>query len=78
MTAIITDVFKKDMLQKVFDAAVADSDKMYIGIGKSEQWDSSETVPNPTDSPRTIRQLRSGLQSVKKAGDVSFVIPRHN
>ena len=78
MAAIITDIFKKDMLQRVFDAASNDSDKMYIGIGKSEQWDSAETVPTPIDSLRDIRQLRSGLQSVKKAGDVSFVIPRHN
>ena len=78
MAAIITDIFKKNILEKVFDAARNDSDKMYIGIGKSEQWDASETVPTPTDSIKTMRQLRSGLQSIKKAGDVSFVIPRHN
>ena len=78
MAAIITDIFKKDIIQKIFDAASNDSDKMYIGIGKSEQWDSSETVPTPIDSPRTIRQVRSGLQSVKKASDVSFVVPRYN
>ena len=78
MAAIITDVFKKDIIQKIFDAASNDSDKMYIAIGKSEQWDSAENVPDPTDTPRAIRQLRSGIQSIKKASDVSFVIPRHN
>lgn len=78
MAAIITEVFKKKLLQRIFTDVSNDSDKFYIGIGKSEQWDSAETVPTPKDSLRDVRAARSALQSVKKAGDVSFVIPRHN
>ena len=78
MPAIITDVFKKKLIQKIFTDVSNDSDQFYIGIGKSEQWDSAETVPTPKDSPRTIRQVRSGLQSLKKTNDVTFTIPRYN
>tara|TARA_B100000519_G_C14252376_1_gene443114 strand:- start:1257 stop:2651 length:1395 start_codon:yes stop_codon:yes gene_type:complete len=78
MAAIITDVFKTKLLQRIFTDVSNDSDKFYIGIGKSEQWDSAENVPTPTDTPRTIRQVRSALQSVKKTNDVTFTIPRYN
>jgi len=78
MAAIITDVFKKKLIQKIFTDVSNDSDQFYIGIGKSEQWDSAENVPTPKDSPRTIRQVRSGLQSLKKTNDVTFTIPRYN
>jgi len=80
MTAIITDIFKKQLVQNVFDEVTATvvEHRYYIGIGKSEEWDSSETVPAPTDTPRTIRNLRAGLQSIKSASDVSYTIPRYN
>ena len=78
MPAIITDVFKKKLIQKIFTDVSNDSDQFYIGIGKSEQWDSAENVPTPKDSLRDVRQLRSGLQSLKKTNDVTFTIPRYN
>ena len=82
MTAIITDKFKQQMAQTVFQEVYfpdsASTHKYYIGIGKSEQWDSSEAVPTPTNSPRSVRNLRAGLQSIKAASDLSFVIPRYN
>ena len=82
MAAIITDKFKQQFAQTVFQEVFFPTDssqhKYYIGIGKSEQWDSSETVPTPKNSPRDIRNLRAGLQSIKAASDLSFVIPRYN
>lgn len=82
MAAIITDKFKQQFAQTVFQEVFfptgSSQHKYYIGIGRSEQWDSSETVPAPTNSPRSIRNLRAGLQSIKAAGDLSFVIPRYN
>ena len=78
MSAIITDPFKKQITQTVFDEVVNNTNRYYIGIGRSESWDSTETVPDPTDAPRTIRNLRAGLQSIKSASDVSYVIPRYN
>ena len=82
MAAIITDPFKKQMVQTIFDEVSfpdsASTHRYYIGIGRSEQWDDSENVPTVTDTPRTIRNLRAGLQSIKSASDVSYVIPRYN
>ena len=78
MPAIITDPFKKQLTQKIFDEVSNSTNRYYIGIGRSESWDSSETVPNPTDTPRTIRNARAGLQSVKSATDLSYVVPRYN
>ena len=78
MAAIVTDPFKKQLTQTVFNEVTNTTARYYIGIGRSEQWDSSETVPDPTDSPRSIRNLRSSLQSLKSASDVTYVIPRYN
>ena len=78
MSAIITDPFKKQLTQTGFDESRLDSARYYIGIGKSEPYDSAETVPTPTDTPRTIRNIRAGLQSIKAAADLSYVIPRYN
>ena len=78
MAAIVTDPFKKQLTQTVFNEVTNTTARYYIGIGRSEQWDSSETVPDPTDSPRSIRNLRASLQSLKSASDVTYVIPRYN
>ena len=78
MTAIITDPFKKQFMQKILDEASALSARYYVGIGKNDEWNSTETVPTPTDTPKTLRQAQTALQSVKAVGSTSFVIPRHN
>ena len=78
MTAIITDILKKQLLLNVFNEISNNTHRYFLGIGRSEQWNASETVPTPTDAPKTIRDARSSLQSIKSASDVSFVIPRYN
>lgn len=50
----------------------------YIGIGRSEDWDSSDTAPTPVNTIREQRKFRQSIQSIKSASDVSFVVPRHN
>jgi hypothetical protein len=58
MAAIITNTFKQQIAQSIFDEVyfptASNTHRYYIGIGKSEQWDSSETVPDPLNSPREI------------------------
>ena len=78
MPAIITDSFKKQFMQKILDEASSLSARYYVGIGKNDEWNSTETVPTPTDTPKTIREAQNALQSVKAVGSTSFVIPRHN
>ena len=78
MSAIITDPFKKQFMQKIFDEVSNLDARYYVGIGKNDEWNATETVPTPTDTPKTIRQAQNALQSVKAVGSTSFVIPRHN
>ena len=90
MAAIITDPFKKHMLQSIFDQAQVDSDGRllgdsadafyYIGIGRSEGWDSSSdaVIPDPTDTPFKTRMAYAGLQSIKKHEGCTYVVPRKN
>jgi len=78
MAAIITDILKKQMVQNIFEEATGTSNNYYIGIGKSSQWNATEAVPTPTDTPKTLRDARTAIQSIKKVEGVSYVIPRHN
>ena len=78
MPAIVTDALRRQIAQDFFDQFTEDTRKYYIGIGRSEQWDSSETVPTPTNSPQTIQAFRNALQGVKKVEATSLVVPRNN
>ena len=78
MPAIVTDALRRQIAQDFFDQFTADTRKYYIGIGRSEQWDSSETVPTPTNSPQQIQAFRNAMQGVKKVAATSLVVPRNN
>ena len=67
MPAIITKKLKRKFAQLIFDEVRLDSSRYYIGIGKAEPYDSSETVTTPLDSRREDRNMRAGLQSMKSA-----------
>ena len=78
MPAIITDILKKDLLAELksdFDSAASE---YYIGLGRSELWDTSDTVVTPTQSSRTVNQFRHSLQGIKKTLGASYIIPRYN
>jgi hypothetical protein len=78
MTAIITDKIKKKLIQDIFDDALDSATYYYIGIGRSEDWDSSDTAPTPVNRDRDERLFRYSLQSIIAANTYSFVIPRYN
>jgi hypothetical protein len=78
MPAIITDALRRQIAQDFFDQFTADTRKYYIGIGRSEQWDSSETVPTPTNTPSDIQAFRNSMQGIKKVAATSLVVPRNN
>ena len=77
MPAIVTDALRRQIAQDFFDQFTGDTRKYYIGVGRSEQWDSSDTVPTPTNTPTTTENFRNGLQSVKKVEASSLVVPRN-
>lgn len=76
--AIITDDFKRRFVQTILDDVADAAQTYYIGIGRSEEWDSSDTAPTAVNSAKEQRDFRLSMQSIKKAEDVSFVIPRYN
>jgi hypothetical protein len=78
MTAVITDFFKNNIVRYITDGISDSSERMYIGLGRAEYWDSSDTPPIPTNSMKDIRGFRQSLQAVKKITDSSYVVPRLN
>ena len=78
MPSTITDVFKKQLLRSLVVDIDSASSNYYMGIGRSQDWDSADNVVTPVNSIRDIRNFQSSMQSIKAVGDYSYVIPRYN
>ena len=78
MPAVVTDALKRQIASDFFEQFSSDTKKYYIGVGRSEQWDSSDVVPTPVNTPTEVSGFRDGLQSVKKVTGTSLVVPRNN
>ena len=78
MVAIITDAFKRQVLDNIFTSVKDSNASYYIGIGRSEQWDSSDNAVTPTNTLKDVRDFRNSMQAMKSGEDVSYVIPRNN
>lgn len=78
MVAIVTDDFKKRLVDELIDDASDSANEYYIGIAKSDQWNITDAAPAPVATDREERQFRSNLQSIIKAVDFSHVVPRYN
>jgi hypothetical protein len=78
MAATVTNKLKFQLLNTLYDEVVNSTNRYYVAIGRSEAWDSAETVPAPLNSLREIRNFKLSAQSIKQVTDVSFVIPRYN
>lgn len=84
MVAIITDKIKQQLIDNIIQS-IEDSDGngdpvnyYYIGIGRSEEWDSIDASPVPINSNREERLFRYSLQSMKAIEAYSYVVPRRN
>ena len=80
MTAIVTDPLKRklatDLLAEI--GSTSDSNEFYVGIGKTDTYDSADTTIIPIRHTFEERVARGNLESVKKVTASSMVIPRHN
>jgi len=75
MAAVINQPVKLLLAQKLL---AEDSDSnMYIAIGRSNDWDSSDTAPNPIPTEREERNLRLAMQSMKQVTASSLIVPRN-
>ncbi len=83
MTAIATDKLKFKYTDLLFNEIVnaGDTNHYYIGIGKSDQYDSAnDTVINPTNTLLEEMNARHNIQSIVKVDEtaMSFIVPRNN
>ena len=80
MTAILTDNIRKNLAKLFIDQvqSTTDSNEYYVGVGKSTQWNVSDTTITPVRTLREERLARANLQSLKKVASSSFVVPRYN
>lgn len=78
MVAIVTDDLKKTVVAELISDVGDSASNYYIGIGKSDQWNITDTPPTPVPTDREERDFRANLQSVIKTTDVSYVAPRYN
>ena len=52
MTGIITDSLKRVLLDNLITEVATAGASYYIGIGNSQDWDSSDTAPTPSNTLR--------------------------
>jgi len=78
MVAIVTDTLKRQILDNIYDNVKDSNNTYYIGIGRSEAWNNTDTPPIPNNTRKDIRDFRLSMQGVKNAEDVEYVIPRYN
>ena len=78
MVAIVTDPLKQLVADLVKTNDSDASNQYYAAIGRSEQWNATDTPPTPQRSLAEEIDFRNSMQSVKLIGDVSRVIPRAN
>lgn len=88
MSATITDLFKRELLDNLYsefndwgyDSSDPDAEvnKFYIGIGRSETWADEAMPPLPNPSTEDTQIFQASLQAVKLVDDLSYVVPRRN
>jgi hypothetical protein len=78
MVAIITDKFKRQILDDLFTDVTDSAETYYIAIGRSQDWNSTDVAPTPLNTAKAVRDFRVNMQAMKKGEDVSYVVPRYN
>jgi len=80
MSAIVTDPLKRKLAQDLLTEVQlsGDSNEFYIGIGKTDTYDSADTTAIPIRHTFEERVGRGNLESVKKVTASSMVITRNN
>ena len=81
MAAIVSDFLKQKLVNYLYDEITnsTDSNEYYIGIGKSDVYDSAtDTVVDPVRTDRESRLARLNLQAIKKVSLTSFAATRTN
>ena len=76
--AIITNPIKKQVIESLKSDIDSSGTHYYAVIGRSEDWNATDTAPTPVNTAEEERNFRLGLQSAKKVVDLTFCVPRYN
>jgi hypothetical protein len=80
--AIITDQFRRYLVQKIIEDTTASpvTARYFLGIGRSQAWNDTDTAPDPINGIGEQRNFRLNLQSLKQVGssNITFTVPRYN
>lgn len=78
MAAIGTQAVRKNLINLLVSDVNAGNDKYYIGIGKSDTFNATDTPTTPVNTLREEMIARSNLQSIKLVADCTTVVERYN
>ena len=76
--AVITNKLKKQVIDSIKTDFDNSSNKYYIGLGKSEQFNTADTVPAALNHDFEERTFRNALQAIMEVSDFTFVVERVN
>lgn len=76
MTAVITDDLKLNILRNLLADYNAVGTNYYIGLARSEYWDSNDVATTPINSQYDQVDFKNRMQSIKKVEAASLVVPR--
>lgn len=78
MPAIVRQTMGRSLARNLLEDIQNSSNEYYIGIGKSDVFNETDTVISPVDSSLEEREFRNNLQSIKKVEGSTFVTKRVN
>ena len=76
MTAVVTDDLKLNILRNLLADYNAVGTNYYIGLARSEYWDSNDAATTPINSQYDQVDFKNRMQSIKKVEAASLVVPR--
>jgi len=65
MPAIVTDNFKRRVIDTLINDVDSTGVSYHVAVGKSEPYDSADTVIDPIQNIREIRNAQLSMQAVK-------------
>jgi len=66
MAAIVTDRLKLQLIDQLVTVLQDNSKPTYVGFGRSEAWNDSDTAPVPSNNTDDERKFKNGLQQVEE------------
>lgn len=77
MSSIVTENFKRDILNSFVTELTGGTVPYYIGLGRSEPWENGDSPDIAQSTTNDQTNLRRSLQAVTRVNKSSLVVPRY-